>query len=254
MTTVNKPLDFENLIFGVHPVLEAIKSGQSIDKVLLLNNLKSPAIKEIIELIKEKGISLNKVPQEKLNRITRKNHQGIIAFTSPIEFQDIEALLPLWFEQGKTPFVLVLDRISDVRNFGAITRTAECAGVNAIIIPKKGSAQINAETIKTSTGALYNIPICKVPGIESVIPYLKNSGLRRVACTEKTDDNYTSADYTGPVAIIMGSEESGIAHSLINNCDARAKIPLMGKTGSLNVSVACGVILYEAVRQRMLNQ
>ena len=246
-------MDFENLIFGVHPVLEALKAGQAIDKVLLLNNLKTPVILEIIELVKERGISLNKVPQEKLNRITRKNHQGIIAFTSPVEFQEIEQLLPLWFEQGKTPLVLVLDRISDVRNFGAITRSAECAGVDAIIIPKKGAAQINAESVKTSAGALYNIPVCKVPGIESIIPYLRDSGLKLVACTEKTEDHYTAIDFTGPTAIIMGSEESGIAQSLINNCDARAKIPLLGNTQSLNVSVACGVILYEAVRQRNLN-
>ena len=241
-----------NLIFGTHPVLEALKSGIAMDKVLVLSTLKTPEAKEIIELVKEKGISLNRVPIEKLNRITRKNHQGIIGFSAPVTFENIEDIVPALFEQGLTPLLLILDRISDVRNFGAIIRSAECAGVHAIIIPKKGAAQINAETTKTSAGAIFNIPICKVPGIESVLPFLKESGIKLVGCTEKTNNNYTQFDYTGPVAIIMGSEESGIATSNLNKCDFDAKIPLLGKIGSLNVSVAAGIILYEAVRQRIL--
>lgn len=243
-------MEMENLIFGVHPVMEALKSGQAVDKVLLLNNLKTPIIKEIVELVKEKGISLNKVPKEKLDRITRKNHQGIIAFSSPVEFADIKTIVPAILNEGKTPLLLILDRVSDVRNFGAIARTAECAGVHAIIIPKKGAAQINAETTKTSAGAIFNIPICKVAGIETILPYLKECGIQLVACTEKTERVYTKVDYTLPSAIILGSEESGIAKSIIATSDTTGKIPLMGKTGSLNVSVACGAILYEAVRQR----
>lgn len=242
----------ENLLFGTHPVLEALKSNLSIDKVLILNNLKTPVAKEIIELVKEKGISLNRVPQDKLNRITRKNHQGVIAFSAPIKFHEIREIVPALIEKGKDPFILILDRVSDVRNFGAILRTAECAGVDAVIIPKKGSAQINAETTKTSAGAIFNIPICKVGGIETVLPFLIESGIKLIACTEKTQRFYTEANYTGPLGIILGSEESGIATSNINKCEVAVKIPLLGKTESLNVSVAGGVILYEAVRQRNL--
>lgn len=235
----------------MHPVLEALKSGVNMDKVLLLNTLKTSEAKEILDLIKEKGISVNRVPVEKLNRITRKNHQGVIAFSAPVTFENIEDIVPSIFEKGLNPLLLVLDRVSDVRNFGAIVRSAECAGVHAIIIPKKGAAQINAETTKTSAGAIFNVPICKVPGIESVLPFLIESGIKLVACTEKTRNNYTQFDYSQPVAILMGSEESGIATSNINKCDFAGKIPLMGKIESLNVSVATGIILYEAVRQRL---
>lgn len=246
-------MEFEqksDLVFGIHPILEGLESGKNFDKILILNTLRTPQAKEIMALARERGISLNKVPQQKLDRITRKNHQGVIGFIAPIEFQDIEEILPELFTAGKNPFLLILDRVSDVRNFGAIVRTAECAGVDAIIIPKKGSAQINGETIKTSTGAIFNIPICKVPGLDSVIPFLKDSGIHLVACTEKTEVNYTEVDYTIPIGIIMGSEESGIAISNITKSDSTAKLPLLGKTESLNVSVAAGIILYEAVRQR----
>lgn len=242
----------ENLMFGVHPVLEALKSDQSIDKVLVLNTLKTPGVKEIIELVKEKGISLNRVPMDKLNRITRKNHQGIIAFSAPIKFHDIKKIVPEVIAKGKDPFILILDRVSDVRNFGALLRTAECAGVDAVIIPKKGAAQINAETTKTSAGAIFNVPICKVGGIETVLPYLIESKIRLIACTEKTTINYTDVDYKGGLGIILGSEESGIAESNIKKCEKAVKIPLLGKTESLNVSVAGGVILYEALRQRSI--
>lgn len=246
-------MEFEqktDLVFGIHPILEGLQSDKNFDKILISNSLRTPQAKEIIELARERGISLNKVPLQKLDRVTRKNHQGVIGFIAPIEFQDIEAIIPNLFSAGKTPFLLILDRISDVRNFGAIIRTAECAGVDAIIIPKKGAAQINGETIKTSTGAIFNIPICKVPGIDSVIPFLKNSGIHLVACSEKTEINYTEVDYSVPVAIILGSEESGIALSNITKCDSTAKLPLLGVTGNLNVSVAAGIIMYEVIRQR----
>ncbi len=239
-----------DLVFGIHPVIEGLESDKTFDKILILNTLRTPKAKEIMALAREKGVSLNKVPQQKLDRITRKNHQGIIGFIAPVEFQNIEDLLPTLFERGRNPFILILDRVSDVRNFGAIVRTAECAGVDAIIIPKKGAAQINGETIKTSTGAIFNIPICKVPGIESIIPYIKDSGLHLIACTEKTDVDYTEVDYTVPIAIMMGGEESGIAISNIKKSDSTARLPLMGKIQSLNVSVAAGIIMYEAVRQR----
>lgn len=239
-----------DIVFGIHPILEGLQSDKNFDKILILNTLRTDQAKEIIEIARERGISLNKVPQQKLDRVTRKNHQGIIGFIAPIEFQNIEEIIPNLFSEGKTPFLLILDRISDVRNFGAIIRTAECAGVHAIIIPKKGAAQINGETIKTSTGAIFNIPICKVPGIDSVIPFLKDSGIHLIACSEKTEINYTEVDYSIPLAIIMGSEESGIAISNITKCDSTAKLPLLGVTGNLNVSVAAGIIMYEVIRQR----
>lgn len=247
-------MEFENktdIVFGTHPIIEGLKSGENFDKILILSSLRTPQAKEIILLAREQGISVNKVPQQKLDRITRKNHQGIIGFIAPVEFHKIENIIPDIFTQGKVPFLLILDRVSDVRNFGAIIRTAECAGVDAIIIPKKGAAQINGETIKTSTGAIFNIPICKVPGIDSIIPFLKESGIHLIACTEKTEVNYTEIDYTNPIAIILGSEESGIAISNITKSDSVAKLPLVGKTKSLNVSVAAGIIMYEVLRQRI---
>ena len=246
-------MEFENktdLVFGIHPILEGLESGENFDKILILNSLRTSQAKEIIATAKERGIAVNKVPQQKLDRITRKNHQGIIGFIAPIEFHQIEDILPDIFARGKNPFLLILDRISDVRNFGAIVRTAECAGADAIIIPKKGSAQINGETIKTSTGAIFNIPICKVSGIDSIIPFLKESGIHLIACTEKSEVNYTQIDYTLPIGIILGSEESGIAISNITKSDSTAKLPLIGKTKSLNVSVAAGIIMYEVIRQR----
>tara|TARA_Y100000589_G_scaffold170458_1_gene161944 strand:- start:1541 stop:2284 length:744 start_codon:yes stop_codon:yes gene_type:complete len=239
-----------DLVFGIHPILEGLESGENFDKILILNSLRTPQAKEIISIAKEKGVTVNKVPQQKLDRITRKNHQGIIGFIAPIEFQQIEDILPEIFARGKNPFLLILDRISDVRNFGAIVRTAECAGVDAIIIPKKGSAQINGETIKTSTGAIFNVPICKVAGLDSIIPFLKDSGIHLIACTEKSEVNYTEVDYTLPIGIILGNEESGIAISNITKSDSTAKLPLIGKTKSLNVSVAAGIIMYEVIRQR----
>jgi 23S rRNA (guanosine2251-2'-O)-methyltransferase len=192
------------------------------------------------------------VPIDKLNRLTTKNHQGVVGYISSITYQKIQDILPAVFDAGKAPLVLILDRITDVRNFGAIARTAECSGVHAIIIPSRGAAQINADAIKTSAGALHKIPVCKEDDLKAVITYLRECGLQVVACTEKTTDNYFQHDFTLPVAIIMGSEEDGISNDILNVCDAKIKIPLMGKIGSLNVSVAAGVVLYEAVSQRLM--
>lgn len=239
-----------DIVFGIHPIIEGLQAEQNFDKILILNTLRTPQAKELLELARERGVSINKVPQQKLDRITRKNHQGVIGFIAPIEFQNIEEIIPQLYDDGKTPFILILDRVSDVRNFGAIVRTAECAGVDAIVIPKKGAAQISAETTKTSAGAVFNIPICKVSGIDSITGFLQDSGIQLVACTEKAEVNYTQVDYTTPIAIIMGGEEAGIATSIIKRCEHAAKLPLKGKTESLNVSVAAGVILYEVLRQR----
>jgi 23S rRNA (guanosine2251-2'-O)-methyltransferase len=205
----------------------------------------------MMSLLKKHNVVYQYVPVEKLNRLTSKNHQGVVGYISSIEYSKIEKVLPMVFDAGKTPLILILDRITDVRNFGAIARTAECAGVDAIVIPARGAAQINADAIKTSTGALHKIPVCKEDNLKDVILYLRESGLQVIACTEKTTDMYYTQDYTLPVAIMMGSEEDGISPEFLKLADAHAKIPLMGKIGSLNVSVAAGVILYEAVKQRL---
>ncbi len=183
----------------------------------------------------------------------RKNHQGVVAFISPVIYQNIEDILPAIYERGETPLLLILDRISDVRNFGAITRTAECAGVHAIIVPEKGRAMIGPDAVKTSAGALFKIPVCKTRSLKQCATFLQESGVSLVACTEKTDDHYFDVDYSIPLAIIMGSEEDGISNDLIRKADYLAKIPLLGKIESLNVSVAAGILTYEAVRQREMN-
>lgn len=241
----------ENIIIGVHPIIEAIKAGKEIDKIYIQSDIRGPGLTDLRKAIKQGKVPFSHVPVQKLNRHTQGNHQGVVAFISPIETQDIEDILPQLFEQGKVPFVLMLDRITDVRNFGAIVRTAECAGVDAIIIPKRESAQINEDAIKTSTGAIFRVPICKVDNLTDTVYLLKDSGLKIVGCTEKTESSVYDCDYKEPVAIIMGNEEKGIANQLLKNCDSLAKIPMAGEIASLNVSVAAAVILFEAVKQRL---
>lgn len=240
----------ESGIFGLRPVMEAIESGKTIDKLFVQKGLQGEIFSELRRLIRDYDIPTQYVPVEKLNRLTRKNHQGVFAFISPIEFHSIENLLPQIYEQGKNPFLLILDRVSDVRNFGAIARTAECVGVDAIIVPQKGSASVNADAVKTSTGALYNIPICKESNLKKAIQFLQNSGIQIVSATEKAADYIYDADFSVPVAVMMGSEEDGISNDLLKVSDKIVKLPMVGKTSSLNVSVACGVFLYEVVRQR----
>ena len=241
----------DDLIFGIRPVIEAINAGKEIEKLLIQKDIRGPLITELRKTIKKNKVPFSHVPVQKLNIITRKNHQGVVGFISPIETSNIEMVVPTIFEEGKTPFLLILDRVNDVRNFGAICRTAECAGVDAVIIPKKGSAQINADAIKTSTGAIHRIPICKVNNLINTIQFLKDSGIKIVACSEKTDDLIYTPDYKEPVAIIMGNEENGITSDLLKMSDHRAKIPMQGDIASLNVSVASGIILYEALKQRL---
>lgn len=240
----------EDLIFGTRAVIEAIKSGKEIDKVLLKKGQVGDLYKELFDLIRERQVPFQFVPIEKINRITRKNHQGVIAFVSPVTFYDVENLLPTLFEDGKNPLILVLDQVTDVRNFGAIVRTAECAGADAVLIPDKGAARINADAVKTSAGALHLVPVCRARDLRKAVLYLQQSGLKLVAATEKSAENYTEKDYTGPVAIIMGSEEFGIDRQLLEMADDRVQIPILGKIQSLNVSVAAGLLVYEVVRQR----
>ncbi|MGZ4053446.1 MAG: 23S rRNA (guanosine(2251)-2'-O)-methyltransferase RlmB [Bacteroidia bacterium] len=253
MQTKQQKKEEESLIFGLRPIIESITAGKEIDKLFIQSGLKGELVSQLMGLLKQHNIAFQYVPLEKLNRLTLKNHQGVVGYISSITYHKIADVLPTVFEKGKVPLLLILDRITDVRNFGAIARTAECSGVDTIIIPSKGSAQINADAIKTSTGALQKIPVCREDNLKSVIDFLKECGLQIIACTEKTTDYYFQIDFTVPTAIIMGSEEDGILNEYLQKSDAKAKIPLLGEIGSLNVSVACGIILYEAVSQRLIS-
>ncbi len=239
-----------NFIFGIRSVIEAIRSDKTIDKLLIQKGLQGDLFKELFELVKEHGLSHQLVPVQKLNRVTRKAHQGVIAYISPVAFYDIDEIIARTYESGESPFFLFLDQITDVRNFGAIVRTAECAGVHAIIVPEKGAAQINADAVKTSAGALHVVPVCKVKNTMQTIMNFKNNGINVYAASEKAQTTYNVPDYTTPILIVMGSEESGISDDILRHCDQMIKIPVKGKIESLNVSVATGIILFEAVRQR----
>lgn len=239
------------MIFGIRAVIEAIKAGKDIESLFIQRGLTGGIYTELKTLLREFDIPSQQVPVEKLNRITAKNHQGVIAFISPITYQKIEDIIPQVYEKGETPLILILDNITDVRNFGAIARTAECSGVHAIVIPKRGAAQINPDAVKTSAGALYKVPVCRHDSLLQILRFLKDSGLQIVSCTEKTDDLIYKPDYTVPTAVIMGAEDTGISFELIRNSDYLTKIPMAGEIESLNVSVSAGIILYEAVRQRL---
>jgi 23S rRNA (guanosine2251-2'-O)-methyltransferase len=240
----------KNFIYGIRAVIEAIKEGKDIDKLMVQEGISGALFNELKTICKEHKILFQFVPVMKLDRITRANHQGVIAFVSEANFHDIENVLQGVFESGKVPLLLILDRITDVRNFGAICRTAECAGVQAVIIPSRGAAQVNADAVKTSAGAIHKLPLCRSNNLKETIYYLKDSGVQIVGCTEKTNHLYTTVDMTVPTAIIMGSEENGISPEYLKLCDKKAKLPLLGSIESLNVSVSAGIILYEAVRQR----
>lgn len=242
----------EHFIFGIHAVREAISAGKDIDKVLVRRGAGSGLFKELLADIRKFNIPLQQVPVEKLNRITRKNHQGVIAWLSQVSYSDISSLLPTIYESGNDPLILLLDGISDVRNFGAIARSAECAGVHAIVIPFSGSAAINSDAIKTSAGALHRIPVCRERDLVTAARFLRDSGLKLFAATEKAEELVYGADLTGPVGIIMGSEDRGVSNALLKDCDHWISIPMKGSISSLNVSVAAGVLLFEAVRQRNL--
>ena len=247
----NKNNDYEkNSVFGIRAIIEAIEAGKTIDKLFIQKGLHNDLFAELWKLVRLRRINYKHVPLEKINRLTRKNHQGVFAFISPIDFHNIEDVIPKLYEEGKNPLVLVLDRITDVRNFGAIARTAECAGVDTILIPEQNAAAINADAIKTSAGALHKVTVCRTWNLKLALQFMKESGVQLIGCTEKTQDNMYKADYTTPTAIIIGSEEDGVSAEFLKMCDSRAKIPMNGKIASLNVSVATGVILYEALRQR----
>ncbi|MFI5203679.1 MAG: 23S rRNA (guanosine(2251)-2'-O)-methyltransferase RlmB [Flavobacteriales bacterium] len=240
----------EDYIFGIHPVVEALKEGKDISRIFMQMGLKGESSTTLFKLAKEGGIEVSVVPMQKLQRITRKNHQGVIAIMSPIGYERIENIIPVLFEQGKTPLLLLLDRVTDVRNFGAICRSAECLGVQAVIVPSRGSALVTPDAVKTSAGALLKIPVCKEPNLKETIDYLKQSGIQMIGCSEKGEKNLSEVSFTEPCCILMGSEEDGISPEYLKKCDELVKIPMSGTTESLNVSVSAGIILYEATRQR----
>jgi 23S rRNA (guanosine2251-2'-O)-methyltransferase len=244
-------MEDEKLIFGTRAVIEALDAGKEIEKILLQKGLSNQLYNQLRQALRGQTIPLQFVPPEKLSRLTKSNHQGVIAYLTEITYYSTEDLLPEVFEKGKTPFLLMLDRITDVRNFGAIARSAECAGVDFIIIPSRGAAQINGDAIKTSAGALHRLKVCREDNLKKTIDYLKESGLQIVACHEKTEDSIYDADLTKPSVIIMGSEENGISNEYIKKSDMQVKIPMPGEIASLNVSVATGIILFEAVKQRL---
>ncbi|NLD22877.1 MAG: 23S rRNA (guanosine(2251)-2'-O)-methyltransferase RlmB [Bacteroidales bacterium] len=240
----------KEMIFGIRAVIEAIDAGKDIDRVLIRRELSGDLILELQQLLRDYEIPMQKVPVERIDRITRKNHQGVIAFTSAVTYHKLENIIPQLYEEGKSPFILVLDGLTDVRNFGAIARTCEVAGVDAIVIPSRGSVSVNSDAVKTSAGALHTIPVCRERSLKEAVVFLKNSGIKVVAATEKAATIYTNSDMSPPVAVIMGSEDVGISNELIRISDELIKLPQFGKIQSLNVSVAAGVIIYEVLRQR----
>ena len=238
-----------NLIFGMHPLLEALEAGREIDKILLKRGLRSEEVSRITALARERTIPLQIVPEERLTRLTRKQHQGVIAFISEIEYTPLETLIPMLYEAGRSPFVLLLDGLTDVRNFGAIARTAECAGVDALIIPERGSVTVTADAIKTSAGALHRLPVCRVSSIMSAVSLLQASGLKIVAASEKARDVYTETELRLPLGLVLGAEDEGVSEEILRRADHIVRIPQVGAIGSLNVSVAAGILIYEIVRQ-----
>ncbi len=241
----------KDFIFGIRSVIEAINSGKTIEKLMIRKGLQGELYHELMTLVKQFEIPIQIVPNERINRVTQKNHQGVLAFISPIEFQNIEQILPSLYEKGKVPLFVILDKVTDVRNFGAITRTAECAQVDAVIIPDKGSARISADAVKTSAGALHKVPVCRVKSLTKTIRFLQDSGLQIIAATEKASDYYYQVDFSLPTAILMGAEDRGVAIEYLKVCDKMAKIPILGEIESLNVSVAASIMMYEAVKQRL---
>lgn len=231
--------------------MEAVEAGREIDKVLVKKELSGPLATELLALLRSHKVVTQRVPEERITRITRKNHQGVVAFLSAVSYHSLNHVVPELYEEGITPFIVVLDGITDVRNFGAIARTCECAGVNAIVIPERGSVSVGADAVKTSAGALMTLPVCRERNLAGGVKFLKECGYTIVAATEKSDVNYTAGDYRGPVAIVMGSEDTGISPEIMRLCDAPVAIPQFGNIGSLNVSVAAGVMIYEVVRQRL---
>ncbi len=240
------------ILIGIRPLIEAIEASKDIDKIYLQKNLKGQLFKELWGYIKEYNLPYTVVPKSRLDKFTRANHQGVITHLSAVPFQNLQEIVQSAYEKGEDPFVVVLDRVSDVRNFGAIARTAEAAGVHALVIGQKNSAAINEDAMKTSAGALHHLPVCRENNLNETLQWLSSSGLQIVGSSEKASKLSYQADLTGPLALVMGSEDKGLAPERQKLCHQLVKLPMLGKVGSLNVSVATGALLYEVVRQRSL--
>jgi 23S rRNA (guanosine2251-2'-O)-methyltransferase len=239
-----------DMIYGTRAVIEAIRAGKQVEKLMIQSGLTNDLIKELINVAKSAHVPYTFVPAEKLKRVSTKNHQGVICLLSAVSYSKLEHVIDKAFSEGREPFLLILDRVTDVRNFGAIARTAECAGIDGIVIAEKGSAPITSDAMKTSAGALNHLAVCREKDLKKTLRQLRDSGIRVIACTEKTNNKIYDADLKGPVALIMGSEEDGVDDELLRDADELASIPMKGKIGSLNVSVAAGVAVYEVVRRR----
>jgi len=239
------------LIYGTRAVIEAARSGRQVEKVFLQAGVTNDLMKELVQALKEHGVPFTWVPAEKLNRLTNRNHQGAVGFLSAVQFASLQRIIDHAYSEGRVPFLLLLDRITDVRNFGAVARTCECAGLDAIVIEEKGNAPVTSDAVKTSAGALHHLPVCRVKSLKQTAKELHDNGIQVVACTEKAGDDLYTADLSGPTALLVGSEEDGISEPLLKAADVLVRIPMKGKIESLNVSVAAAVAIYECVRQRM---
>lgn len=244
-------IDKTQYIYGIHAVLEAIDASKDIDKILLSKTLNPETAQEIIEKARALRVPVQRVPVQKIDRITRRNHQGVLAMMAAVTYYRVDDLVPRLFDEGENPFVVVLDGVTDVRNFGAVARTCECAGVSAIVIPDHESVSVNADAVKTSAGALNYLPVCRERNLVSAVKFLRDSGFKIVGTSDKSQTSYTHADYTGPVAIVLGAEDKGISPEIMKLCDTQVLIPEFGHINSLNVSVAGGIMIYEVVRQRL---
>jgi len=241
----------KNIIAGRHPVMEALESDKLIDKVLISRSAGKEALSSLMKLARDKNVPIQFVPPEKLNSLTNVQHQGVVAFKSAVTYQDLQEVISWVNEKGETPLFIILDGVTDVRNIGAIARTAVCCGAQAIIIPDKGVGALNEDAVKTSAGALERIQICRVNSLMKAVDELHLNGIKVVASEMTADKNLSEIDFKEPVAVVMGSEEKGINTALMKICDEQFKIPMAGNFESLNVSVATGIILYEAMKQRM---
>ena len=244
-------IDKSQVVFGIRAVIEAIESGKQVDKVLIKKDLGGELARELLSVTREYNVPVQRVPVERINKVTRKNHQGVIAFMAAVDYYHVDDIVPALYDEGINPLVVVLDGVTDVRNFGAIARTCECAGVNCIVIPERNSVSVNADAVKTSAGALNYLPVCRERNLVKSVQYLRDSGFKVMGASEKTDLNYTKADFTGPVAIVLGAEDTGISTDVLKLCDTLVAIPEFGQINSLNVSVAGGIMIYEVVRQRL---
>lgn len=244
-------IDKSQVVFGIRAVIEAIESGKQVDKVLMKKDLGGELARELLSVTREYNVPVQRVPVERINKVTRKNHQGVIAFMAAVDYYHVDEIVPALYDEGINPLVVVLDGVTDVRNFGAIARTCECAGVNCIVIPERNSVSVNADAVKTSAGALNYLPVCRERNLVKAVQYLRDSGFKVMGASEKTDLNYTKADFTGPVAIVLGAEDTGISTDVLKLCDTLVAIPEFGQINSLNVSVAGGIMIYEVVRQRL---